>query len=256
MSLQMYKNSSFDLSNSVNNGLNNRSDDDHLNQSLNSSNHSNKKPLSFTNLIRSKFKRKSNQLKSKKKNKEQKSMVRSISIAFTEDAYASQKTNLESISNLYLNDEDKRSTNLLNDKLTNNQTNDEKSETKKNKLQKFSEKIRTKFKFRNNSLDDRSTTDLDDSLEQQDSDVFDKEIQHLNVDKTDDEIDHNMQFIHKLNSDSIHSDLINNDLIATKNKRTKQKVKLRPKSEIFLGDQPFKNSLKNNRFTTIEVSSI
>lgn len=212
---------------------------DQLDQSSNS-NRSNKK-LSFTNLLKGKFKRKSN--RKLKSNDEQKAMVRSISIAFTQDtykaddAYSSQKQNnlnVESISNLYLNEDSRSSTN--------------EQRTKKTKLQKFGKRLRSKFKFRNNSLDDRST-DLDDSLE------------HHESDDSDLVKNSNERFVNRLNltaestnnNDSQpETDQFDGDLIS--NRIRTNNLKLRPKSEIFAGDnQLIKSNLSKNRFTTIEV---
>lgn len=213
------------------------------------------KTSSFSNLIRSKFKRAKSHHKLKgKKSKDQKSMVRSISIAFNDDAYASQKSNLESISNLYLNEATNRS-GLLNDSTRSN-LNDSNSSTnaddktnghpkKGNKLQKLREKFRSKFKLKANSLEDRSATDLDDSLEQQpDSEEVSDQIEHppavsgapMNGDRT---------------ASGRILDLFDADLDALSN-RTKASLKLRPKSEIY-ADQQLRPLNKTQRFTTIEV---
>lgn len=233
------------------------------------------KPVSFTNLIKSKFKRaKSNHKLKGKKSKEQKSMVRSISIAFNEDAYASQKSQPESISNLYqagalndsnllnnsnllndanlLNDSNRSNLTHLNDSNSSTNLNDESKSTlneprpkKANKLQKLREKFRSKFKLKANSLEDRSTTNLDDSLEQaSEEDKQDGAIEPRTV-------------ATKFNGDLTASgrilDLFDADLDALSN-RTKANLKLRPKSEVFsAGDQPLRNLNKNHRFTTIEV---
>ena len=214
------------------------------------------KPSSLTNLIRAKFKRgKSNHQLKGKKSKEQKSMVRSISIAFNEDAYASQKSNLESISKLYLNESADRSdrpneTGPLRDSsrpnpersnLARSELNDSNSSTnlnehpkKTNKLQKLREKLRSKFKLKANSLEDRSATDLDDSLEQPS--------EERNEEERDGDLTASGRIL----------DLFDSDLDAL-SCRTKANLKLRPKSEVFQGQQ-LRRLNKNHRFTTIEVS--
>lgn len=277
-------NTSFDLTSSVNNKLNQNdqnekdsinqfySDNDYnqtdnsininlndnfikaTNQELNNSHQINlKKKKSLTNLIKNKFKRKSN---SKLKIKEPKSMVRSISIAFTSNEEfnnTSQKTINKSISNLYLNQNDNRSS--LNDDTRS--TNERK---KKSKLKKLSDKLKIKFKFRNNSLDDRSTTDLDDSLEQQESDVFDRSddnennlIKKLNFNKFD-QVDYSLPNKNQITNNQ-QQQLKNeySDSYLLNDNKEKINLKLRPKSEIYLGDNNQFNNLKSHRFTTIEV---
>lgn len=197
---------------------------------------------SFSSLLRDKLKRKSS---GKSKKKKDQSMVRSISIAFNDDhrdVYSSQKEkssnlNNESISNLYTND-DSRSTTLNED--SRSSTTNEQHKTKKTKLQKLNKKLKFKFKFRSNSLDDRSTTDLDDSIEHQsdcdlkNNDLIDKVNYNLNA-----EISHEQTETDQFNGDLPISRLRTNHL------------KLRPKSEILiLGDNH--NNLNKNRFTTIE----
>lgn len=223
------------------------------------------KPLSFSNLIKSKFKRAKSQHKLKgKKSNEQKSMVRSISIAFNDDAYASQKSNLQSISNLYLNAEATKGSGLLNDSTRSN-LNDSNSSTnlanddgkssaanehpqakKSNKLQKLREKFRSKFKLKANSLEDRSATDLDDSLEQQPD----------SEEPSDEIAEHSAVSGAPFNGGRTTSgrilDLFDSDLDALST-RTKASLKLRPKSEMF-ADQQLRDLNKTHRFTTIEAS--
>ena len=226
------------------------------------------KPSSFTSLIKSKFKRaKSNHKLKGKKSKEQNSMVRSISIAFNDDAYASQKSqptrNLESISNLYLNE---ARSNLLNDSnrsnISNSSTNNDSKSTvdehrrakKSNKLQKLREKLRNKFKLKANSLEDRSATDLDDSLEQP-SDEVDERNNGPDGEQIVDSIagQRTGRFNGDLPASERILDLFDADLDALSS-RTKASLKLRPKSEVFAGQQ-LRNLNKNHRFTTIEVSA-
>ena len=283
MSLQKYKNnSSFDLcsSSTANNGVNkltnqvvvsNQLDNQQQAAIQDTSNHSNqidelnetlnksktKKSSSFSslsNLFKNRFKRaKSNhKLKSSKDTKNL--MVRSISITFATDT--SQKLSVSNLdSTAFSNDSSNKSTNLNE---SSRSTNDEQQQIKKSKLlHKLSEKLRTKFKFKNgksNSLDD-SKIDLDDSLE---SDVFNKS-NSLNDSSTNEDkpqTDNYLKFINKYNQDLKLTNQSEHDSDSNLNsKRVRSNVKLRPKSEIFQGD-PLQNNLKNHRFTTIEVMTI
>lgn len=267
--LQNYKNTSFDLSTSVN-SESTKSADWSKEEESNANADGIDKPVdrrakkskSFTRLIRNKFKTKSN---CKLKSKEPKSMVRSISIAFTSDnEYAtSHKQVNKSISNLYLDNQDSRSTNLNEDSASTN-------DCKKSKLKKLSEKLRIKFKFRNNSLDDRST-DLDDSLEQQESDVFDKsdkdlaclsddhsktnmQLANKDCNQCDDQLDYSAEIGTDNCDDRLKNEMADNLLL----NQIPPNTKSRPKSAVYLSNigNHLDGSLKNNRFSTIEVNML